>query len=470
MKNKNVLIAVIGGIVACLVCAGIIFLYPKSENNLKGNQTQAGYEEEIILGDDCSSCMSQCQGTESYCAGICADDCSSPSTPTPTATATATATATTTPRPSITCTNPTYTGSSLTIATCTNGTISNATQTNVGSYTVTCTGTGGTDAKSCSILAKGAATPTPTATATATPAGPSSCRAGTYWNASSRICTACPSGQYQDKSGQTSCITCKAGEYQDTPGQTACKKCYGTVSYDHKTCTPTATTTPTPTSSGGNNDTAYWDCYGRCLESSYDIDGCKSKCESQYGAPSTQTPKATSSPTSTSVNCAAGQYYDGSACRSCSGNTNGYYPNSAAGSVGKTSCYAQLDGSHEVIVAYAQPSSCASGFVQTAYRVYYGSTVRCTSCTSQGKVPDAANHQCVAGKGATPTPTPTQSGKDISTIVSCAGRNNVVLKDGSTVLKVEDYCTITEYVGATIKYYTCTGKGKYTGTWRGTCM
>ena len=40
----------------------------------------------------------------------------------------------------ITCANKTYNGSSQTIATCSGGTIKNATQTNVGSYTITCTG------------------------------------------------------------------------------------------------------------------------------------------------------------------------------------------------------------------------------------------------------------------------------------------------------------------------------------------
>lgn len=78
-------------------------------------------------------------------------------TPTPTPT---TAPTTAPAKPSITCTNPTYTGSEQTIATCTNGTISNARQKNVGSYTVSCTGSGGSDAKSCSIVAA----PIPTAT------------------------------------------------------------------------------------------------------------------------------------------------------------------------------------------------------------------------------------------------------------------------------------------------------------------
>ncbi len=61
-NNKNILLAVIGGIVACVVCAGIVFLYPKSEtNNLKGNN----YEEEILLGDDP---ITACATTARYCS------------------------------------------------------------------------------------------------------------------------------------------------------------------------------------------------------------------------------------------------------------------------------------------------------------------------------------------------------------------------------------------------------------------
>ena len=246
MKNKNVLIAVIGGIVACLVCAGIIFLYPKSENNLKGNQTQAGYEEEIILGDDCSSCMSQCQGTESYCAGICADDCSSPSTPTPTA----------------------------------------------------------------------------TATATTTP----SCGANQHWSTTENKCV-CDTGYTMNGMG-----TCS------------------------KNSTPT--------------------------------------------------------PTATTVTCNPGQYYSGGSCKNCSDLSTGVYSLSPAGSTSSSQCYALLSATQEVVSAGAAPSSCASGYVQEASRVNYGSVARCTNCTIQGKVPNTSNRTCVVPATTTPT-------ANASTCASC---------------------------------------------------
>ena len=56
----------------------------------------------------------------------------------------------------ITCANKTYNGSAQTIASCSGGTVHNATQTNVGSYTITCTGDSthnDADSKTCSIAA-----------------------------------------------------------------------------------------------------------------------------------------------------------------------------------------------------------------------------------------------------------------------------------------------------------------------------
>ena len=55
-KNKSVLIASISGIVACLVCIGMVYLFtPKGSNNLKNNEGIVNQEEEILLGDTCSS-------------------------------------------------------------------------------------------------------------------------------------------------------------------------------------------------------------------------------------------------------------------------------------------------------------------------------------------------------------------------------------------------------------------------------
>ena len=46
------------------------------------------------------------------------------------------------------------------------------------------------------------------------------CSTGTYIHDSG--CKTCPSGKYQDQTGQTSCKTCPSGKYQDQDGQTSC--------------------------------------------------------------------------------------------------------------------------------------------------------------------------------------------------------------------------------------------------------
>ena len=69
----------------------------------------------------------------------------------------------------ITCLNPTYNGRSQMIATCANGTLSGAVQTNVGSYTVVCSRQGAHVTKICSISSAPKITATPLPKVTAVP-------------------------------------------------------------------------------------------------------------------------------------------------------------------------------------------------------------------------------------------------------------------------------------------------------------
>ena len=56
-NKKSILLAVISGIVACIVCAGVIFTFPTNKSNLKGNETKLpnNSSSEIKLGDTCSN-------------------------------------------------------------------------------------------------------------------------------------------------------------------------------------------------------------------------------------------------------------------------------------------------------------------------------------------------------------------------------------------------------------------------------
>ena len=53
-NNKSIFLAVVSGIVACIVCVGVVFLFPTNKSNLKGNENSQIDNEEFFLGDTCS--------------------------------------------------------------------------------------------------------------------------------------------------------------------------------------------------------------------------------------------------------------------------------------------------------------------------------------------------------------------------------------------------------------------------------
>ena len=284
MKNKNILLAVIGGIVACAICAGIIFLYPTKNNELKGNEN----EEEIILGD-CNSCMTSCLIDESqaYCESLCASDCSS--TPTPTATSN---------RPCCdTCGGNTYC-----LANC-----------------VTCS------------------TPTPTATATTSPTATATTR----------------------------------------PTATA-------------TTRPTASPTPTPT---GVWNQAYYNCYGNCIASSYDITTCQEQCAQQYGGPT-----GTPSPTPTST----GGSGSGSACSTCINQCVRDYPSMSETTCRTSMCASQCTTATPTATATTRPAATATAQSCSNPCCINGVTSYTASVCSDAAIPKT----CGACPTTTPTPTP----------------------------------------------------------------
>ena len=65
-NKKSILLAVISGIVACIVCVGVVFTFPTNKSSLKGNENllpNNEEEKEIILGDETVSCAT----TLTYC-------------------------------------------------------------------------------------------------------------------------------------------------------------------------------------------------------------------------------------------------------------------------------------------------------------------------------------------------------------------------------------------------------------------
>ena len=51
------------------------------------------------------------------------------------------------------------------------------------------------------------------------------CAAGRYLPSKGKMCQDCISGQYQEKTGQSTCKPCENGNYQNEQGQSSCKPC-----------------------------------------------------------------------------------------------------------------------------------------------------------------------------------------------------------------------------------------------------
>ncbi len=461
-NNKNILLAVIGGIVACVVCAGIVFLYPKNETNLKGNDN----DNEINLGDEagCSS-HGNIYGGGNWVCGVGNGE-------------------------------NTYNGNSTNnnyecamnhgLPNCTSGCYQQRVVT--GQYCSSCYSKYYKSGDTCVKCPANSYCEGGTNQPVSCPSGYNSELGGA---ASQSDCFAivnagegftftgqtyqkysCAKGSYAAETrhvpyGQSSsCTLCEKGYYQDVEGQSSCKKCpngtttASTGANSADKCVATATPTATASQCRKTGTSAYCENINCAAMSE---SNCKSNttCCTWGSGGGTVTP--------TAVSCLSGEYYDGTACRSCSGNTNGAYPNSAAGSSGITSCYAELDGTHEVVVAYAQASSCASGYVQTGRKVNYGSTLRCTDCTSQGKVPDPTNHQCVVASTATTTPTATATTKPTATATtqptSTATPKPCANITGSTSCLARSDCEFDYTNGCHNKPQTCTTPNTY---WNGT--
>lgn len=76
-QYKSILLAVVSGIVACVVCAGVIFILPTNKSNLKGNENLLPNNEEVIVGDTscatselgCPANYTEFPGSPNQCIG-----------------------------------------------------------------------------------------------------------------------------------------------------------------------------------------------------------------------------------------------------------------------------------------------------------------------------------------------------------------------------------------------------------------
>ena len=183
------------------------------------------------------------------------------------------------------------------------------------------------------------------------------CAAGTYSTGGATVCTKCPAGSYNQSEGNSSCTTCPAGYY--CGGGVAKAQCtagtYSTGGAGSCTSCPSGYT-----SSAGA--TAQSSCYISVAAGKY----------------------LTTAKGTTTASCSGGTYKDAhnvyygstSSCTGCPSN----YPNSASGSDLITDCYMNVSAGYRVETPTSSSIQCAAGTYSSAHTVYYGSHSSCTSC------------------------------------------------------------------------------------------
>ena len=184
-NKKSILISVISGLIVCIVCAGVIFLFPSDNNTLKGNEYINNNKSEVKLGDTvcygnwhavtdygeyksgtCTTTAEPISSTSGISYTQCSDNHSPGDSECPTdyiaygchkerswsrqeqpCPADA---------PVISCNTVTYTGELQEVATCTGGTITlGGSGRSAGEYNVRCEGAGGVTEHTC-VMAKAA--------------------------------------------------------------------------------------------------------------------------------------------------------------------------------------------------------------------------------------------------------------------------------------------------------------------------
>ena len=434
-KNKSILIAVISGIVACIVCVGMIFLYPKKENNLKGNVDNI---EEAALGDTCESGEYFCTGDYTLVGSGSTSKCRS---------------TVANGMPQQTCTTESF-------------------------YW---------DGTKC----------WPQTRAYYRCNTYSSCDAGKYLSSAGKCvtCTAghyckdnnhyyCPAGTYNPEEGKGSasdCLPCSGEREWSADGATQCADCGegNTATADHTGCVnPTLSGCSAGSWRGQNgceqcpagsycpdgihkytcegntitNDTGHDHCNRTCTPG-YVPNSAHSECVSCTGntastdgsacvdcgnrvANSNHTACiAQSTEVQTTITCAAGTYYlaGSTSCTGCpagsyctGGETyntstsltggiekcpDGY--TSDAGQDAQTDCYINVTPGNQLLKNASSQTACPDGYYSNATtKVYYGNKYECTACT---KGTSNADHTACEGEACG-----VGQGKDISATTGCS--------------------------------------------------
>ena len=264
--------------------------------------------------------------------------------------------------------------------------------------------------------------------------------AGSYSPDGATTQTKCVMGSYTDTTGQSACKACAGGKTNSADGATSCTETcsnatgvastgwetpvWGTDNKMTNLCTIKATagcsanyyknSNACSTCASGTNSkytlsaagtTTVNNCYlnttatnfvktpgagqTTCEKGNY----CPGSVKVYYGGTASDTHPTTGGSTQCPANsyCVAGV----SAAAKCSeiANTNGFYPNSTAGSDEAADCKTNSISGSYVVANASSATQCAGGTYKGSHQVNYGSSSSCSDCTAGNYCPKGASSQ-----------------------------------------------------------------------------
>ena len=160
----------------------------------------------------------------------------------------------------------------------------------------------------------------------------------------------------------------------------------------------------------------------------------------------------------TAASCKDYEYFSGGKCVECPRCNGVVCFKTPTGATAATQCKGTVPAGKQITCSSASctVSACTGNTYSKATNVNYSPTLK-TTCTSCGsKTANSTHTDCVDSA----------TSKSLTSLSFTCNKGELIIKDGSVTLRWSDYCTREYKSSANYDryYYTCTGKGNYTGT------
>ncbi len=317
--------------------------------------------------------------------------------------------------------------------------------------------------------------------------------------------TKCVMGSYTNATGQSACKACAGGKTNSEDGATSCAATcsnatgvastgwetpvWGTDNKMTNLCTVKATagcsanyyknSNACATCASGTNSkytlsaagtTTVNDCYLNTTATNYVASAgagltscaaggyCPGSVKVYYGGTASDTHPTTGGRTQCPANsyCVAGV----SAAAKCSeiANTNGFYPNSTAGSDEAADCKTNSISGSYVAKDASSATQCAGGTYKGSHQVNYGSSSSCSDCTAGNYCPKGASSQtsCATVGGKLYVNSATKSDAAEDCYISLAATKYLASATSTSVSS----CTAGNYCAGGNFYYSSTAKNQ----------